>query len=306
MIFYKLKFRSFPSMKFATCVRTNNYKNIITKRSKIIEISIMQGASICQTIENKDIIKPSFSFSSSFPDMSFRSKAVGDEMIYLSCAAVTGDFLYEKFDTDKIESVSDFIEQNKDEIVLPMHFMLDENYTDIERLFRLLITEYLKETPEGELKALSLWFEIAASISALFKNSLLKEINFNYGEYYSRKVKRYIEEHYQEKISVCDISSSLGITPNYLSRIFKKSTGKTITEFIALTRLYNARKLAYNKTLTFGEIAKKVGICDASYLNRLFNKYYGKETFCIHDYKTIYIHQVGTSYEKCTKCGRVK
>lgn len=38
----------------------------------------------------------------------------------------------------------------------------------------------------------------------------------------------------------------------------------------------------------------------------LWIKQFFKETFCIHDYKNHYIHQIGTSYEKCTKCGRIK
>ena len=31
-----------------------------------------------------------------------------------------------------------------------------------------------------------------------------------------------------------------------------------------------------------------------------------KEFFCVHNYETNYVHQVGRSYEQCTKCGRIK
>ena len=31
-----------------------------------------------------------------------------------------------------------------------------------------------------------------------------------------------------------------------------------------------------------------------------------KEFFCIHSYETHYVHQVGRSYEQCTKCGRIR
>jgi hypothetical protein len=31
-----------------------------------------------------------------------------------------------------------------------------------------------------------------------------------------------------------------------------------------------------------------------------------KEFFCIHNYTTHYVHPVGRSYEKCTKCGRIR
>ena len=31
-----------------------------------------------------------------------------------------------------------------------------------------------------------------------------------------------------------------------------------------------------------------------------------KQFFCIHNYKIHYVHQVGRSYEECTKCGKIK
>ena len=67
----------------------------------------------------------------------------------------------------------------------------------------------------------------------------------------------------------------LNISPNYLSNIFRKSTGKTVTEFIAETRIYHARRLAYNGDMSFEKIASEVGICNEKYLNKLFKKYFG-------------------------------
>lgn len=275
MFFYKVKFLAIPEIKFAGTVRTEKYKNIISDRKNIIEIGIVNGGSVCVSSEKETWITPRSYFSCLFPDANLHLKASSNNLLYMSFAAITGNFEFEKLNTKDISSTSDFLKSTEKDILLPFFFDLDSKFTETERLLRLLISEYLKETAEGKLRALSLWFEVAANISELFKQSLLNESAFNYGEYYSRKVKRYIENHYQTKINIRDIASELGITPNYLSRIFKESTGKTITEFINLTRLYHARRLAYDKTLKFEQIAKQVGICDIYYLNRLFKKYHG-------------------------------
>lgn len=279
MVFYKIRFHSFPTIKFASTVRTDKYKNIISHRKNILEIGTSHGTPIRIYSDKESIIRPSNSFITCTPDISYRAEATTADPLYMSFAAISGDFTAKKFDSDEIESISAFLDEVKEDILLPFIFPLDTNYTEIERLFRLLIMEYLKETAEGHLRAISLWFEITAYVSDIFKQSLLKNSSFNYGEYYSRKAKRYIEDHYHDKITVQDIATQLGITPNYLSRIFKTSTGKTLTEFIAITRLYHARQFAYDKELTFEEIARRVGICDIYYLNRLFHKYYGTSLY---------------------------
>lgn len=34
-------------------------------------------------------------------------------------------------------------------------------------------------------------------------------------------------------------------------------------------------------------------------------KQWWKQLWCIHDYKTHYVHQAGRSYEECSKCERI-
>jgi len=279
MIFYKLTFHSFPKLQFACSTCTDHYKNIFTYRQNLIEISVGHGSSVQYESDDECYTLPSDCFKIIMPDMNFRAHAVEPIPIFSSTAAITGEFSYERFDTDQIEDLENFLRNEKDSLFLPRHLELGENYTEIERLFRLLIVQYLKETPEGRLHALSLWFEIAATVSEYFHRQLIEEAPKRNSEYYSQKVKRFIKQHYRDKISVQEIADNLGITSSYLSRVFRKSTGKTISEFVTLTRLYHARQLAYNSDLTFAQIAKEVGICDVHYLNRLFHKFYGTSLY---------------------------
>ena len=38
----------------------------------------------------------------------------------------------------------------------------------------------------------------------------------------------------------------------------------------------------------------------------LMIKEWWTQFWCIHDYKTHYVHQVGRSYDECSKCGRTR
>lgn len=273
MIFYKIKLKSFPKVKFACTVCTDKYKNIITYRKNIIEFSINSGVFECEEQGNKTYIPPCC-FNLCMPDMNLNNASAQCEKMYMSSVAIESDFEFERFDTDDIDYIRKIL-LSAEEIILPMYMELENDYTDIERSFKKLIESYLKESVTGELESISVWCAIAAKISEKFKNSILGNIKKNIGEYYSRKVKRYVEMNYSKCLTVKKIAEVMNISPNYLSSVFKKNDGRTLTEFIALTKLSHARQLIYEGKMNYTEIASAVGICNEKYLNRLFKKYYG-------------------------------
>ena len=174
-----------------------------------------------------------------------------------------------------IDRIKQILEENKNELFLPFYMSLEREYNNLERIFKNLITQHLKDTAAGKMQVLSLWCEIVSRIDEAFRKQIMGNENENTGEYYSRKVKKYIETHYQEELNLNILSQMLNITPNYLSRIFKRETGKSITEFVARTRLSYARDLVYEGRFTYDEIAHRVGICNGKYMNKMFKKYYG-------------------------------
>lgn len=68
---------------------------------------------------------------------------LGDEPMFSSFAAVKGTFSCERLDTDMIGDLRAFLEQEKDSLLIPRNFELGTGYTEAERLFRLLIMNYL-------------------------------------------------------------------------------------------------------------------------------------------------------------------
>lgn len=86
---------------------------------------------------------------------------------------------------------------------------------------------------------------------------------------------RYIRKHYQEKFTLADLSSSVGMSENYLCKIFKNDTGISIIQYTQNFRMEKAAALIAENNLSFGEIADAVGISDQFYFNRIFKKTYG-------------------------------
>lgn len=84
----------------------------------------------------------------------------------------------------------------------------------------------------------------------------------------------YISLNYPEKLSLTKIAEQLCITPNYLSELFKKHTGKNVSEYIMDYRLEKACQYLENPQLRIGEIAVKVGISDVHYFSSMFKKKY--------------------------------
>ncbi|MBQ8375055.1 MAG: helix-turn-helix domain-containing protein [Clostridia bacterium] len=72
------------------------------------------------------------------------------------------------------------------------------------------------------------------------------------------------------------LATSQGLSLGYLSTIFKKETGKTISEYIRERRMEYAEFLLNTTNLQIQTIALHCGIMDAQYFSKLFKKTLGK------------------------------
>ena len=90
-----------------------------------------------------------------------------------------------------------------------------------------------------------------------------------------RHILQYIEQHLDSRITAADLADEFFYSPNYIGVVFKKDTGKTLTEHLKDMRLERARDLLRNPANRIGEVAAKVGYPNVSYFCSLFKKKYG-------------------------------
>ena len=97
--------------------------------------------------------------------------------------------------------------------------------------------------------------------------------------------KNYITEHLSESFLVEDIAEKLMLNASYLSSLFKKETGETISEYTQRFRLERAKALLRTTNLNINEIATRVGYSDARHFSKLFKKVVGARP---QDYRRMY------------------
>jgi len=104
----------------------------------------------------------------------------------------------------------------------------------------------------------------------------LKENRSEHSRQLTEKIAQYVEQHYGDSmLSLTAIAEQFQLTPQYLSTFFKKQTGMNLTDYITRVRIEQAKKLMRDKTLTFTQIANKVGYANDIGFIRVFKKYEG-------------------------------
>lgn len=90
------------------------------------------------------------------------------------------------------------------------------------------------------------------------------------------KVKRYIIDNYSGDITVKSIAEHFCINPNYLSSLFSKETGETITQYITRIRIEEACRILRISDEPIYNVSFKVGYKDNQYFHRVFKRLKGK------------------------------
>jgi two-component system response regulator YesN len=90
-----------------------------------------------------------------------------------------------------------------------------------------------------------------------------------------RSVIKHIRLKYAEDLSIQRIAEAHGLSPNYLSRLFKKETDMTINGYIEQVRVERAKELLANDRMKMMEVAERVGYHNPNYFATVFRKLTG-------------------------------
>ena len=99
---------------------------------------------------------------------------------------------------------------------------------------------------------------------------------------YSQAVRRavdYMEKNYASPIALTDVAAHVGLSSEYLSRLFKEDTGMKFVVYLNNLRLRHALSLLENTSLKVYEVAERVGYSNLSYFSTVFKKNFGQNPF---------------------------
>ena len=111
-------------------------------------------------------------------------------------------------------------------------------------------------------------------IQNVIKAATLKSANKKHIKIYEQ-VAHYIEENYQNDISLQEVADFTGVSLSYVSWIFKEISNKNFLDYLNSYRILKAKELLVKTDLTVEKIAEQVGIYSGNTLIRIFKKYEG-------------------------------
>ncbi len=82
----------------------------------------------------------------------------------------------------------------------------------------------------------------------------------------------YIYEHLHTRITIHDLSEYVGLNPSYLSRLFKKETGTTVSAYIQNKKIETAQNMLVYSDYTLSQISSILAFPSQSYFTEIFHK----------------------------------
>jgi len=89
------------------------------------------------------------------------------------------------------------------------------------------------------------------------------------------KVEVFIKEHISETLTVEELAKQVFLSPDYLTRCFKKKYNTTLNNYITEQRMFLAKELLIKNEMSISMISAKVGYGNYSYFTKTFKKIYG-------------------------------
>ncbi|MDF2962023.1 MAG: transcriptional regulator, AraC family [Paenibacillus sp.] len=89
------------------------------------------------------------------------------------------------------------------------------------------------------------------------------------------QIKDYVENNYHMDLSLTILGEKIGLSPSYLSSIFKEVTGMNFVDYINTRRVEQAKAMLRETNRTVVEISDKVGFTNSNTFIRVFKRHEG-------------------------------
>ncbi len=191
------------------------------------------------------------------------------------CKMMNIEFIFIK-KVNFLPSLREFA-QNVDELKQLLAFreptLILKDYEDLFQLLKSLVIELNSFTAGTQsISASLLMYEI------LLKTSIaaVRRRNVSVFENYVNKAKDFMDMHYDQKLTLKDISASCNLNEDYLNRVFKREVGITVMDYLNTVRIERAKMLLKNTNIPIIDISAYVGINSRQYFNQVFKRLTGQ------------------------------
>lgn len=115
-------------------------------------------------------------------------------------------------------------------------------------------------------------------VSSMTKTLLVRSLKFTVQDHAPASIGRiigYLEDNYQRQITNAELGDHFSYHPNYLNKLFREHTEKTLHAFQTDIRLRKAAALLTSGELSISQIGEQCGFTTNAYFIKLFRQKYG-------------------------------
>lgn len=177
------------------------------------------------------------------------------------------EYFWIEFDGLRVKEALDLTDLSKNNPVYRCRFkdLREEMVKEMD-----YIVHHPKESPFHLIGRLFLFFDYltrSAKTETLVKSSKMSD-------YYIKEAIHYMEQNFQNNITIEDIAAVCGINRSYFGKIFKNSMGRSPQEFLMNYRMVKATELLKLTSLSIADIGSAVGYENQLHFSRAFKNIY--------------------------------
>ncbi len=254
-----LKLKSLPVLRHAHMIKAIDYHNTmpVASEKNLIEFCYTIEGNIPVYFGEEYIVQKEFNFVCNIYDRVTRVCAKG----YHERCGISFYADYEILSSPE-----------EGTIPLPLLITCTERNKAHDLLDKIIKTNTLEPENNFEINGLILLFlSEYASLCEIENNKKPNSYSI-----YVYKAKKYVYDNLTLPITQREVARLLGITPEYLSWVFKKHTGVSFIKFVNNAKLTKIKEVMDNHNLKLYQCAEMYGYNDANYVSKLYKKYYNK------------------------------
>ncbi|ALS00018.1 AraC family transcriptional regulator [Enterococcus silesiacus] len=154
---------------------------------------------------------------------------------------------------------------------------------DIKKLLQQLFEEYGNQHLGKSYALFSLLFELVTTFYRRLPQTKMevkkgaKASTMKYKENLEQldRIFTYVENHYEESITLEEIAKYSGFSSYYFTRFFKANTGTTFMSFLTEYRINQAKFILANEKVPMIEVAEKSGFASVKTFHHVFKEQVG-------------------------------
>ena len=192
----------------------------------------------------------------------------GQITTYIADQNLPWEYVWIEFDGLRVKEALDLTELSVNTPVYHSHSKDLRGQLMNEMLY---IVHHAKESPFHLIGHLYLFLDYLTQSA---KSKILVQSS-KMSDYYIKEAINYIEQNFQNNITIEDIAAVCGINRSYFGKIFRNSIGRSPQEFLMNYRMVKATELLKLTSLSIAEIGSAVGYENQLHFSRAFKTIYG-------------------------------